>query len=310
MLVFFIHGVAIRDVKYADPLKAAIKQEFIKIGRPAPQFYSCFWGNALNDVDGMWNNIDRDIQNIQQESTGINVQDILRYRQFREGLLSQFVGDMFMYLNQKRGFQIRKVIAQQLREFIEEKSQEKDLHIISHSLGTVIFWDILFSDRFEPNDPAFQIRALLQNLDNTPSEKKVYLKSITTMGSPILFFNTMLGIDPKRVQAFAARNQNGCLKWLNIIHSSDIIAYPLRSSLSVDASDKLTLKDVYINDSNPIATLARAMGQNEVAMLADAGKAHGEYWNHTKTAELIIDNIQEWYKMVEYMQAKCLLHLF
>jgi hypothetical protein len=30
MLVFFIHGVATRDVKYADPLKASIKQEFIK----------------------------------------------------------------------------------------------------------------------------------------------------------------------------------------------------------------------------------------------------------------------------------------
>jgi hypothetical protein len=67
MLVFFIHGVATRDVKYADPLKAAIKQEFIKIGKAKPQFYSCFWGNALNDVDRMWNSIDRDLQNIQQE---------------------------------------------------------------------------------------------------------------------------------------------------------------------------------------------------------------------------------------------------
>jgi hypothetical protein len=200
---------------------------------------------------------------------------------------------MFMYLNQKRGFQIRKVIAQQMREFIKENPQEKDIHIISHSLGTVIFWDILFSDRFEPNDPAFQIRALFQNLDNTASEKQVYLKSITTMGSPILFFNTMLGIDPKRVQEFAARNQNNCLKWLNIIHSSDIIAYPLKSSFSIESSDKLKLKDVYINDSNPIATLARAMGQNEVAMIADAGNAHTEYWNHNKTPDLIIDCIRD-----------------
>jgi hypothetical protein len=30
----------------------------------------------------MWASIDRDLKNIQQESVGINVQDILRYRKF------------------------------------------------------------------------------------------------------------------------------------------------------------------------------------------------------------------------------------
>ncbi|WP_219884513.1 hypothetical protein [Merismopedia glauca] len=240
----------------------------------------------------MWNCIDQDLKTLQQEHTEIDIKDTLRYREFREGLLREFVGDMFMYLHQKRGFQIRKKIAEQLTEFIQEHPQENELHIISHSLGSVIFWDILFSDRFEPNDPAFEIRSLLQNLDNTSQTKQFYLKSITTMGSPILFFNTMLGIDPNRVKEFAARNQNSCLKWLNIIHSSDIIAYPLKSSFSIDSSDKIELKDVYITDSNAIAIAARFIGQKEVAMFSDAGKAHAEYWSHTKTPDLIIDNIQ------------------
>lgn len=55
MLVFFIHGVATRDIKYADPLKESIKQEFTLKNRPLPHFYSNFWGNALSDVSKMWN---------------------------------------------------------------------------------------------------------------------------------------------------------------------------------------------------------------------------------------------------------------
>jgi hypothetical protein len=36
MLIFFIHGVATRDVKYAEPLKIAIKDEFKKQGKELP----------------------------------------------------------------------------------------------------------------------------------------------------------------------------------------------------------------------------------------------------------------------------------
>jgi hypothetical protein len=36
MLIFFIHGVATRDVKYAEPLKIAIKEELKKYGVISP----------------------------------------------------------------------------------------------------------------------------------------------------------------------------------------------------------------------------------------------------------------------------------
>jgi hypothetical protein len=111
MLIFFVHGVATRDIKYADSLKAAIKEEFKKINADAPNFYSSFWGNALNDVDRMWDCIDRDLQIIKKEHPEVDLADCFRYRQFREGFLSEFMGDMFTYLNQKRGFEIRKSIA-------------------------------------------------------------------------------------------------------------------------------------------------------------------------------------------------------
>jgi hypothetical protein len=292
MLIFFVHGVATRDIQYADSLKAAIKEEFKKIDADVPNFYSSFWGNALNDVDRMWNCIDRDLQIIKKEHSEVDLSDCFRYRQFREGFLSEFIGDMFAYLNQKRGFEIRKSIAQQLTQFLQENPEDKELHIITHSLGSVIFWDICFAERFTENDPAFEIRSLIQNLGNESKKRQVCLKSITTMGSPILFFNTMLGINPDRIKKFAQKNRNDRFKWLNIIDSSDIIAYPLKSSFSIDESDEIELKDIYVDTSNNLAAkTARTIGQNLAGMALDTVKAHAGYWNCSRTVQLIVDNL-------------------
>ena len=294
MLIFFIHGVATRDVKYAEPLKIALKEELKKHGVVSPCFHSSFWGNALSDVERMWNHIDRDLSTLQHECLEIEIKDYFRYREFREGFLSEFVGDMFTYLNEQRGFEIRKLIARQLRQFLQENSQETDLHIVTHSLGSVILWDALFSERFKPNDPAFNIRSSIQNLSDEDRQGQVHLKSITTMGSPILFFNTMLGVNPQKIKEFAQRNQSYLLKWINIIHPSDIIAYPLKSSFCLDASDKLQLKDIYIDTNNNFAAkAARSIGQDVAAMALDAVTAHTKYWNYERVAQLIVDNLQD-----------------
>jgi hypothetical protein len=58
--------------------------------------------------------------------------------------------------NERRGVEIRKLIAQQLMQFLKENSQETDLHMITHSLGSVILWDILFSERFKPKINCYQ----------------------------------------------------------------------------------------------------------------------------------------------------------
>lgn len=293
MLIFFIHGVATRDVKYAEPLKIAIKEELKKYGVISPCFYSSFWGNALSDVDKMWNQIDQDINSLQQDYPEININDCFRYRKFREGFLSEFVGDMFTYLNEQRGYEIRKLIAQQLIHFLKDNSQETELHIITHSLGSVILWDVLFSERFKSEDPAFDIRSLIQNLNNKSPQKQVYLKSITTMGSPILFFNTMLGVNPNKIIEFSQRNQSYSLKWINLIHPSDIIAYPLKSSFCSDISDKFQLKDIYIDTNNLVAKTARSIGQETTAMALDAVTAHTKYWSYLRTAQLIVDYLQD-----------------
>ena len=246
MLIFFIHGVATKNSDYAEPLKQNIKKEFKQQGISSPHFCSSFWGNTLSDIEKIWNQIDRSLDNIERENPGKNIQDCLRYRKFREGFLSEFIGDMFTYLNEKRGYEIREEITRKLNKFIKDNPEEKELHIISHSLGTVILWDMLFSERFEPEDPSCYIRSLINNFNQDSPPKQVHLKTIITMGSPILFFNTMLGVKKSKLKAFFQSDRTNSLKWMNIIHPSDIIAYPLECSCGLDKSQ---IQDVYYLDS-------------------------------------------------------------
>lgn len=311
MLIFFIHGVATRDAQYAEPLRALIRQEFHNKGI-FPHFHASFWGNFLGDRDRMWNCIEQDLQELRQESPPANLEDIFRYRKFREGFLSRFMGDFLAYLNPQRGAAIRKVIAQDLYHFLHDNPEEKELHIIAHSLGSVILWDVLFSERFSPQDPAFEIRAMINGLNQPKKAHQISLKSITTMGSPILFLNTMLDVKPEQVRQFVAGYQEEPLRWVNIIHASDIIAYPLRASLKLNSSDNLHFKDKFLdNDANSLErTLSNfAKSDNKIVqaigvvnplineaiayapMLVGAGDSHIGYWNCRQTASLITANI-------------------
>lgn len=93
MLVAFIHGVATKDVQYADKLKGFIKEEFNKTDKDTPHFLPIFWGNFLGDVEKMWNGIEKYLQELKLIYPQSNVEDVFRYKKFREGFLSEFVGD-------------------------------------------------------------------------------------------------------------------------------------------------------------------------------------------------------------------------
>ena len=292
MLVFFIHGVATHDVKYGDKLKSLIKEEFDQRDKPLPYFYSSFWGDVLRDVGKIWNWIHQDLQEVKRDYPQTSIDDIFRYRKFREGFLSEFGGDFLSYLNPERGALIRKLIAQQLYDFLKNNPEETELHIVTHSLGSVILWDVLFSERLNSKDPVNYIRAMIKGFIQTGKTKKIELKSITTMGEPILFLNTMLEVSPDKVKQFANSYQNEPLRWINIIHSSDLVAYPLRSSLNLNSSDHLFLRDEYIStDANLAEKTARAVGQLDAAMALGVADAHGWYWHCPRTAILITDNI-------------------
>ena len=291
MLVFFIHGVATRDVKYSNLLIDGIKKEFNQIDQKLPYFYTSFWGHVLNDFNKIWNHIDEDLNSLEKRNPGVNAKDAFRYRQFREGLISEFAGDMFTYMNEKQGREVRQLIADQLLKFVESHPEEEEIHIIAHSLGTVILWDILFSDKFEDGDPAHVIRSILSK-QGGEKPGRVSLSSITTMGSPILFFNAMLGIDAKDIEQKIRDYTPGKIKWLNIVHASDIIAYPLSTSLNLSDKSSLIFRDQFVcKDANLLETAAHKINQQEVALVASTVDAHNSYWKLPEVSQSVSNQI-------------------
>ncbi|WP_413172461.1 hypothetical protein [Anabaena azotica] len=300
MLILFIHGVAEYQVKFAEPLKTLIQKEFSQRRQKLPHFHSGFYADIINNKGKIWNLIHEDLEKFKKENPYINTEDILRGQELRQGFISDFVGDAFTYLNHEKGAKIRKSITEHLEDFIKNHSQETELHIIAHSMGTVILWDMLFSDKFEPSDAALKFRSLIN--------ERVKLKSITTMGSPIILFNMLLDIQSEQVK-LRCKSQKYPLKWLNIIHSSDMIAYPISSSLEIKADSNLSVTDKFIVDNAnnlessvrqimnlpAIKTLSDITSINKVldlgAVAAGAADAHIGYWNCLQTAKLITEHI-------------------
>lgn len=290
MLVFFLHGVATKNADYAKPLQHLLKQELLRRKQPLPHFYAGFWGNVFKQTGQMWNWIHKDLETLQSDNPQADVQEIFRYQEMREDFISQFFGDALTYFNSDRGLDIRDTLADQLYKFLKHHPQETELHLVSHSLGTVILWDVLFSDRFANDDPAYTIRSLISPAAHNSA--KVQLKSLTTMGSPILFFNMMLDVSFQQIQAFVSHYNSESFRWLNLLHSSDIIAYPLQSSLQTDCIPNLFFRDRYIRtDANLAERTARTLGQVHAAMALGVSDAHSAYWQSRGTARFVASNL-------------------
>ena len=313
MLVFFIHGVATRDACYSSNLQQLIKTEFSHREEKNPHFYASFWGSALTDMGKIWNGIDEDLAAVKKKYPKIDSEEIFRYRTFREGLFSQFLGDFFTYMNPDNGQEIRNIISQQLHNFIKQNPNDSEIHIVAHSLGTVILWDILFSDRFSAKDPALSIRAMIRELENQTDVKlkhQVNLSSITLIGSPILFINTMLDVRPEKVEQFAhSYSSEQPLRWLNLIHGSDLMAYPLKANLHLAENSYLKFEDEYLlEDVNLAEKTARSLGQPDLAMVLGSSDAHSNYWNCPETARLITNNILNQQKVIFQNFLKTVIH--
>ena len=145
MLVFFIHGVNTQNYKYADVLIENIKKN---ITTPA-NFYSSFWGNLFNDkkhqvIGYMEKDFSRACEKHQEYEKDHS--DIYRYKNRRNELITNFLGDFLIYQNPERGRKIREIICEQLTQFLENHSNQNQIHFVAHSLGSIILWDLLFSE--------------------------------------------------------------------------------------------------------------------------------------------------------------------
>ena len=292
MLVFFIHGVNTQNFRYADTLIKKIKGN---IKTPA-NFYSSFWGNLFNDKKHqIIGYIEKDLSRAcekHHEYKDLH-HDIYRYGDRRNQLINNFLGDFLIYQNSERGRGIRKVICEQLNQFLENYPEQKEIHFVAHSLGSLILWDLLFSDKLPNDDPAFLFRKKLNHLD---------LTSITTLGSPLLFIKQMLDINFSVVshsmkEVFGKETATPHqLRWVNIIHSSDLVAYPLKAAIEAEISHDLIFFDQYVwQDGSRTEKTLRRLGKSDLAMVVAAQDAHSSYFNDDRdgiiTARLIGHNL-------------------
>lgn len=309
MLVFFIHGVSTHNTGYADVLRNNIKDELVK-RQPSIQinFYSSFWGNLFNNkkhqVIGC---IEKDFSRACDKYDKHKVykdsyNTFYKYIDRRKQLINNFLGDFLIYQNPERGKEIRRVILGQLNQFIEDHSDCKQIHFIAHSLGSLILWDLLFSDTLTSDDPAFFFREKLNQLD---------IVSITTLGSPLLFLKQMLDIDFSTLNSFLNKYSEAHsivshkLRWVNIIHSSDLIAYPLKAAIEDEIGSQIFFCDQYVwQYANAAEETLRNLGQFDLAMVVAAEDAHSSYFANNLdgaiTGRIIANNLLgETKKLVE-----------
>lgn len=285
MLVFLIHGVATQDAGYGDQFKKKIKEILSKKNTRSPIFYSSFWGHTFKSkTDQLFNWVRSDIKDLSDKCKALrgSEADIYRYQDYRENFIGSFFGDFLTYLNTDKGSAIRKQILNQFQDFVNSHPEEKEITIVSHSLGTLVLWDLLFAKDLSENDPAHEFRTFFNS-----NNSKLELRGIVTMGSPLLFMGIKQNLNFSAVDDFAIKNERS-LSWINIIHASDVIAYPLGHAMKHDKVKKLCFTDQYLwVQANGPESGALRLGQSHAGMALGMADAHSSYWNNDISADLV-----------------------
>jgi hypothetical protein len=303
--VLFLHGVNTREdvanPAYADALFTRIVQDSSK--ELQLKKVALYWG---------------DVAKVQEEKLRQTYLRSEKWPQFwflheRENLLLQFMGDAVLYISRYVGAQIVETLKNQLAERLTGYQADDRLHLVSHSLGTVILFDLLFSSRWEaPDAPgrenAAWIRSLLYGVEPDPMQG-IRIASVHTMGSPLGLFSLM-DVDPSeqnrpgathditpRLQVFleglSKAREGKPLPWLNFAHPGDPLAYPIDPLLydMVDGEKRyLAIRD-QLAPSSTLLDDALALVKQQMIAMADFPNAHNSYWENEEVAKLIAEQI-------------------
>jgi hypothetical protein len=301
--ILFIHGVNTRDkdvfYKAAQSMFARIQSSVKDPSRVLEPIY-LFWG---------------DIGTVATKSLLAGLKASPHWNQFwfqnlRTEQILPFVGDGALYLSRSISAEIVRQIAKQALDqmgFTLENMKTwaggDRLHLVTHSWGTVILFDILFAPRWEAEDLDAEIRQSVQNIRTgffglgSARDRNfgIPIASIHTMGSPIALFNLInlnhghnFNLTPNLkllLESLYKRTNNQPLPWRNYAHPGDPIAYPLEGVMPLllgDDIDKVQTEDI-ITASN---FLMQPFSQS-LLPLVNGGKAHGSYWTSQKVANTI-----------------------
>ncbi|HEY9828478.1 MAG TPA: hypothetical protein V6D19_23815 [Stenomitos sp.] len=312
--IVFIHGVNTREVveepTYAEDLFEKISRKL----EPSSQ--------KLISIPLYWGNV-----NIKAEKDLLSTMELsplwqkMWFRDFRSKQILQFVGDAALYISRAVGAQVVQQIKEQALQGLSGYTSEDRMHLITHSWGTVILFDILFASRWDDiNAPGHQDVMQIRNAifgiegDVGTAQDGVKLASLHTMGSPIAIFSltdiaqpdednavglrvqSTHDITPKLqdlLQALSQARQGKKLTWRNFIHPGDPVAYPLKELLMsmVDPQGQsMEFQDILTHNASLFDFLNEPLSQTALALL-HGGDAHGSYWHSDQVAEAIAQAI-------------------
>lgn len=313
--ILFNHGVDTRDVRpqpgYADPLFELIQSHYNNPRGRTLKKIAFYWGN-VNEQE------EQDLLGAYQASS---IWEKLWFLQFREKQIMQFVGDGALYISRFCGAKVANALEKQAIAGLQGYDPREDrLHIVTHSMGTVILFDLLFSARWDPDsvpghDSVATIRNGLFGVSPDPTQG-ILLGSVSTMGSPIGFFSLMdvnqsmedardaegniistHDITPRLEKLLDSlyKALGKKLPWYNFVHPGDPIAYPLEKLLPklVDGkSQYIDIQDILTHPASLTDFLTEPLSQTIFALL-HGGEAHNSYWQSDQVAQQIARAIEK-----------------
>lgn len=311
--VLFLHGVNVRESPeneerqiyiYADKLFESIAKEVQQKSSDR---------NCIK-VPLYWGNVNREaLKELLAGLQGSSKWNQVWFQDFRKSQLLQFVGDAGLYISRLIGSMAADQLKEQIFKGLKDyKLGEDRLHLVTHSWGTVVLFDILFASRWDDSKiPGYQsvksIRDRLYGIGEDPKQG-IRLASIQTMGSPIALFSliTISGknqnnesthdISPglKDLLKHLAQGDNR-LPWLNFIHPGDPIAWPLEkviNKLITGSENYVQLEDILTRGSGLLEFITQSPPIRQTFLaLANGGSAHGSYWQNQDVAKRIATNI-------------------
>ncbi len=318
--ILFIHGVNTREQgptpAYAKDLIELIERRLLhsepsQIITPIP----IYWGDVNSEAENQLLDTFKDSPLWNQ----------MWFREFRGKQLLQFCGDAALYISRYIGAKVISRIKEKALEGLKDYQPGDRLHLVTHSWGTIILFDLLFASRWNcKNVPGYDdvmaIRDVIYGIPgaNPDPNTGIQLASIHTMGSPIAIFSltdvkpgkddtestpstsSSHDITPKlqqllgNLQEKRKERNEGKLPWRNFIHPGDPIAYPLTKLMRslVDGEEKhLDIQDIITHQPGLPNLLTKQISQTALALLLHGGDAHSSYWKSKEVAQLIVETI-------------------
>lgn len=300
--VLFVHGVKHRRAdEFTRTVQALLQNVERAIG---------FNGRTIKPIVVFWGDL-----NVQPQATlrqGLEASPQWRnlwMTDFRVSEVTEFAGDAALYLSRHVGAQVVQRFQQMALPALQSAQPGDRLHLVTHSLGSVILFDLLFAARWD--DPSLdkdastrqtrqivtQLRNALFGLGQQPGQG-LPIASVHTMGSPIALFSLLsvtgdsthdLTKDLRSLlQSLYHQRGKTSLPWYNYMHPGDPLAYPLQGlmpRLMGNAQLYIHSRDVITEHRGLPITVGRLP-------LLWGSDAHGSYWKSNTVVKTLADTLR------------------